>query len=54
MFNLFVMFSVCELKNPSMNAFLSGIESCGWLKHIRALMETSVFIAKVGILFYTA
>ena len=32
-----------------MNAFLSGIESCAWLKHIRALLETSVFIAKVMV-----
>lgn len=43
------LIDVCELKNPSMNAFLSGIESCGWLKHIRALLETSVFIAKAVI-----
>ncbi|KAK7481955.1 hypothetical protein BaRGS_00026758 [Batillaria attramentaria] len=37
---------VCELKNPSMSAFLSGLETSGWLKHISAIMETSVFIAK--------
>ncbi|KAK7096994.1 hypothetical protein V1264_004036 [Littorina saxatilis] len=36
---------VCELKNPSMTAFLSGLEGSGWLKHISAVLETSVFIA---------
>ncbi|XP_074649739.1 phosphatidylinositol-3,5-bisphosphate 3-phosphatase MTMR6-like isoform X2 [Tubulanus polymorphus] len=36
---------VCELKNPSSSAFLSGLENSSWLKHIKALMDTSVFIA---------
>ncbi|KAL8587614.1 hypothetical protein ACOMHN_045303 [Nucella lapillus] len=36
---------VCELKNPSMTAFLSGLEGSAWLKHISAILETSVFIA---------
>ena len=40
-------FAVCELKNPSMNAFLSGLESSGWLKHIKAILDTSAFISKV-------
>ncbi|KAL5012393.1 hypothetical protein ScPMuIL_010944 [Solemya velum] len=39
------LLDVCELKNPSMNAFLSGIESSGWLRHIKAVMDTSVAIA---------
>ncbi|XP_038063077.1 myotubularin-related protein 8-like [Patiria miniata] len=37
---------VCELKNPSMEAFLSGLENSGWLRHIKAIMDTSIFIAK--------
>ena len=41
------VFVVCELKNPSMNAFLSGLESSGWLKHIKAILDTSAFISKV-------
>ena len=41
------VFAVCELKNPSMNAFLSGLESSGWLKHIKAILDTSAFISKV-------
>lgn len=39
--------AVCELKNPSMSAFLSGLESSGWLSHIKAIIDTSAFIAKV-------
>ncbi|XP_062506566.1 myotubularin-related protein 8-like isoform X2 [Corticium candelabrum] len=36
------------VSNPSlsMTEFLSGIASSGWLKHIRSVMETSIFIAK--------
>ena len=30
-----------------MNAFLSGLESSGWLKHIKAILDTSAFISKV-------
>ncbi|XP_033123580.1 myotubularin-related protein 6-like [Anneissia japonica] len=37
---------VCEYKNPTMEAVLSGLESSGWLKHIKAVMDTSLFIAK--------
>ncbi|KAL8621063.1 hypothetical protein ACOMHN_040588 [Nucella lapillus] len=36
---------VCELKNPSMSAFLAGLENSGWLKHVTAIIDTSVFIA---------
>ncbi|KAK2184782.1 hypothetical protein NP493_253g03029 [Ridgeia piscesae] len=40
------LLEVCELKNPSMSAFLTGIENSGWLKHIKSIMDTSVFISK--------
>ncbi|XP_033365255.1 myotubularin-related protein 6 [Bombus vosnesenskii] len=30
----------------SMSAFLSGLESSGWLKHIRSILETAWFIAR--------
>lgn len=33
----------CEQK--SMTGFLSSLESSGWLKHIRAMLDTSCFIA---------
>ncbi|XP_059168052.1 myotubularin-related protein 6-like [Physella acuta] len=40
------LLEISELKKPSMNDFLSRLESCGWLKHIGAIIETSAFIAK--------
>ncbi|XP_063992253.1 myotubularin-related protein 6 isoform X2 [Diachasmimorpha longicaudata] len=33
-------------RSTSMSAFLSGLESSGWLKHIRSILETGWFIAK--------
>ncbi|KRT85970.1 hypothetical protein AMK59_1064 [Oryctes borbonicus] len=36
----------CEQKNPTMNSFLSGIESSGWLRHIKSILDTSWFIAQ--------
>ncbi|XP_055749476.1 myotubularin-related protein 7-like isoform X2 [Salvelinus fontinalis] len=37
---------VGELKTPSMGDFLLGLESSGWLKHIKAVLDAGVFIAK--------
>ncbi len=28
-----------------MNSFLSGIEGSGWLRHVKAIMETAFFVA---------
>ncbi|XP_064305584.1 myotubularin-related protein 7 isoform X5 [Phalacrocorax carbo] len=39
-------FAVCELKSPSMSDFLWGLENSGWLKHIKAIMDAGIFIAK--------
>lgn len=39
------LLETCELKSPSMNNFLSGLESSGWLKHIKSILDTSWFIA---------
>ncbi|XP_025830809.1 myotubularin-related protein 8 [Agrilus planipennis] len=36
----------CEQKNSSMNSFLSGLESSGWLRHIKAILDTGRFIAQ--------
>jgi myotubularin-related protein 6/7/8 len=36
----------CEQKNPTMNSFLSGLESSGWLRHIKSILDTSWFIAQ--------
>ncbi|XP_064482258.1 myotubularin-related protein 6-like isoform X1 [Ornithodoros turicata] len=40
------LIDTCELKEPTMSGFLNGLESCGWLKHVRAIIETSHFIAR--------
>ncbi|XP_066574362.1 myotubularin-related protein 7 isoform X2 [Amia ocellicauda] len=40
------MLEVCELKSPSMGDFLWGLENSGWLKHIKAVLEAGIFIAK--------
>ncbi|XP_056012454.1 myotubularin-related protein 6-like isoform X2 [Ostrea edulis] len=40
------LLDVCELRNPSMSAFLQGLEASSWLKHIKAVIDTSVFIAE--------
>lgn len=40
------MMTACELKSPSMNSFLQGLESSGWLRHIKSILDTSMFIAK--------
>ncbi|XP_008568769.1 PREDICTED: myotubularin-related protein 7 isoform X2 [Galeopterus variegatus] len=41
------MLEVCELKSPSMSDFLWGLENSGWLRHIKAIMDAGIFIAKV-------
>ncbi|KAE8286218.1 Myotubularin-related protein 7 [Larimichthys crocea] len=40
------MLEVCELRSPSMSNFLEGLESSGWLKHIKAVLDAGIFIAK--------
>ncbi|XP_070637860.1 phosphatidylinositol-3-phosphate phosphatase MTMR7 isoform X1 [Bos indicus] len=41
-----VYLAVCELKSPSMSDFLWGLENSGWLRHIKAIMDAGIFIAK--------
>lgn len=36
----------CETKSDTMENFLQGIEQSGWLKHSKAVLEASVFIAE--------
>lgn len=43
------MFLVCETKSPSMSDFLTGLENSGWLRHIKAVMDAGVFLAKVKL-----
>lgn len=44
-----VVVPVSELRSPSMSDFLQGLENSGWLKHIKAVLDASVFIAKVSL-----
>lgn len=32
-----------------MSDFLEGLESSGWLKHIKAVLDAGIFIAKVRV-----
>jgi len=36
----------CEQKTETVELFLAGIEQSGWLKHCRAVLEASVFMAE--------
>ena len=38
---------VCETPDLTVKSLTSGLESSGWLKHIKSVLDTSVFIAKV-------
>ncbi|KAM8908315.1 myotubularin-related protein 7a isoform 2-T2 [Spinachia spinachia] len=40
------MLEACEQRSPSMSDFLEGLESSGWLKHIKAVLDAGIFIAK--------
>lgn len=40
------LIDTCELKVPSMSAFLGGLEACGWLKHVRSVLETATCISR--------
>ncbi|XP_015666239.1 myotubularin-related protein 8 [Protobothrops mucrosquamatus] len=40
------LLEVCEAKSPSMSDFLTGLENSGWLRHIKAVMDAGVFLAK--------
>ena len=40
------LLEACELKTPSMAAFLNGAQSSGWLRHIHAILDTSLAVAR--------
>lgn len=46
MYTALFLFTACELKSPSMSSFLGGVESSGWLRHIKSILETSWFITQ--------
>ncbi|XP_041970088.1 myotubularin-related protein 8 isoform X2 [Aricia agestis] len=35
----------CEQNTPTMSSFFSGLESSGWLKHIKSILDTARWIA---------
>ncbi|XP_037620770.1 myotubularin-related protein 7-like isoform X1 [Sebastes umbrosus] len=37
---------VGEMRTPSMTDFLYGLENSGWLKHIKAILDAGLFIAR--------
>lgn len=46
MLDAVLLAAVCELRTPSMADFLEGLEGSGWLKHIKAVLDAGVFVAK--------
>lgn len=40
---------VCETPELTAKALASGLDSSGWMKHIKAVLDTSVFIAKAVV-----
>lgn len=40
------LLEACELKTPSMAAFINGVQSSGWLRHIHAILDTSLLVAR--------
>ena len=36
-------------KGLSVNDFYSGLESSGWLRHIKAVLDAAIFLAKVTV-----
>ncbi|XP_064206440.1 myotubularin-related protein 8 [Anguilla rostrata] len=40
---------VCAMKSPTMSDYLTGLENSGWLRHIKAVMDAGVFLAKAVV-----
>jgi len=40
------LMETCELKTDTMDLFLQGIEQSQWLKHVRSVLEASIFMAE--------
>ena len=52
MVNLTVSFCLCLSvignRSLSMSDYLVGLESCGWLRHIKAIVDAAIFLTKVS------
>lgn len=44
--NLFFTLTACDLKSSSVNNFLGGIDASGWIRHIKALLDTALFMTQ--------
>ncbi|XP_062983099.1 myotubularin-related protein 6 [Elgaria multicarinata webbii] len=40
------LLEVCGTRGLTVNDFLSGLESSGWLRHIKAVLDAAIFLAK--------
>uniref|UniRef100_A0A4W5LI64 Myotubularin related protein 8 n=1 Tax=Hucho hucho TaxID=62062 RepID=A0A4W5LI64_9TELE len=40
------LLEVCAMKSPTMSDYLTGLENSSWLRHIKAVMDAGVFLAK--------
>ncbi|XP_072849819.2 phosphatidylinositol-3,5-bisphosphate 3-phosphatase MTMR6 isoform X1 [Pogona vitticeps] len=40
------LLEVCGTRGLSVNDFLSGLESSGWLRHIKAVLDAAIFLSK--------
>lgn len=43
---VFINILVCEQRNLSMSQFIGGLDSSGWLRHIKSILDTSAFICQ--------
>ncbi|KAK3509376.1 hypothetical protein QTP70_030807 [Hemibagrus guttatus] len=43
------LLELCAQKTVSMSDFLTGLENCGWLRHIKAIMDAGVFLSKAVV-----
>lgn len=39
--------SVVGTRSITMSDYLVGLENCGWLRHIKAVVDAAIFLAKV-------
>ena len=51
-FVCFLFLVVCETPDITAKTFVSGLDGSGWLKHIKAILDTSIFIAKVVVVCF--
>lgn len=46
--NLAAFSLACELKNPTMNQYLNGLDHSSWLQHIKSVLDAAIFTARVS------